>query len=136
MLFDQNNLESYNIAKCKGLIHTNFLTWSGTRSGILVHLKNLNVEESEIISLKFQCVEKIFDPVGCKSKQFYELLISKKAMISRDFTKLKEDFDLDDISVSKAFLNLKALSSETFIISYHFTDFWMTLFTLMCDSLK
>ena len=49
MLFDQNNLESYNSAKCKGLIHTHFLTWSGIRSGIPVHLK-MNVEESEITS--------------------------------------------------------------------------------------
>jgi len=78
----------------------------------------LNVEESEIALLKFQCAEKIVDPVGCKSKQFYELLISKKGMVSRGFTKLKEDFDLDDISVSKAFLNLKAVSSETFIRSF------------------
>ena len=37
---------------------------SGIRSGIPVHLKNLNVEESKITSLKFQCAEKIFDPVG------------------------------------------------------------------------
>ena len=66
MLFDKNNLESYNSAKCKGLIHTNFLTWSGIRSAIPVHLKTLNVEESEITSLQFQCGEKIFDPVKCK----------------------------------------------------------------------
>ena len=39
-------------------------------------------------------------------------------MLSRGFTKLKEDFDLDDMSVSKAFLNLKAVSSETFIRSF------------------
>ena len=70
------------------------------------------------LRIKFQCAEKIFDPVGCKSKQFYELLISKNAMVSRGFTKLKED--LDDISVPKAFLNLKAVSSENFISSFQF----------------
>ena len=64
----------------------------------------MDVGESEIISLKFQCGEKIFDPVRCKSKQFYELLIAKKTMVSRGFTKLKEDFDLDDVFVSKGFL--------------------------------
>ena len=37
--FDKNNLESYNSAKCKRLIHLNFLTWSGIRSVIPVHLK-------------------------------------------------------------------------------------------------
>ena len=80
----------------------------------------MNVEESEIISLDFQCGEKIFDPVKCKSKQFYTLLILKKTMVSRGFTKLKEDFDLDDMTVCKAFLNLKTISSETFIISFQF----------------
>ena len=41
-------------------------------------------------------------------------------MISRGFTKLKENFDLDDITVSKAFLNFKTVSSETFIGSFQF----------------
>ena len=83
LLFDKNNLESNNSAKCKGLIHPNFLTWSGIRSTFPVHLKTLNVEESEITSLKFQCGEKIFDPVKCRSKQFYELLILKKTIVFR-----------------------------------------------------
>ena len=54
----------------------------------------------------------------CKSKQFYELLIGKKGIVSRGFTKLKNDFDLDDITVSKVFLNLLSVSSETFIRSF------------------
>ena len=41
-------------------------------------------------------------------------------MVSRGFTKLKEDFDLDDMTVSKAFLNLKNVSSETFMRSFQF----------------
>jgi len=41
-------------------------------------------------------------------------------MVPGSFTKLKDDFDLDDITVSKAFLNLKAVSSETFIRSFQF----------------
>ena len=31
----------------------------------------------------------MFDPVLCKSKQFYEFLITKKGIVSRGFTKLK-----------------------------------------------
>ena len=119
MQFDKNNLESYSSAKCKGSIHSIFYNLVRD-SKCPVHLKTLNVEESEITSLKFNCGEKIFDPVRCKSKQFYELLISKKTMVSRGFAKLKEDFDLDGITVSKAFLNLKTVSSETFIRSFQF----------------
>ena len=68
--------------------------------------------------LEFCCGEKVFDPVLCKSKQFYELLITKKGIVSRGFTKLKKDFDLDDITVSKVFLNLLSVSSETYIRSF------------------
>ena len=70
--------------------------------------------------------KKVFDPVKCKSNQFCELLMSRKTMVySRGFTKLKEDFDLDDITISKAFLSLKTASSESFIRSFQF-KFWMT----------
>ena len=107
----------------------NVKDWSGIRSAIPVHLKTLNVEESEITSLQFQCGEKIFDPVKFKSKQFYTLLIPKKTMVSRGFTKLKEDFDLDDVTVCKAFLNLKTVSSETFISSFQFKFFDDIIYT-------
>ena len=70
--------------------------------------------------LEFFCGEKIFNPVTSKSKQFYHLLVSEKAKPSRGFKKLKEDFDLDDSSVANAFLNIKSLSSETFIRSFQF----------------
>ena len=46
--------------------------------------------------------------------------MSEKAKPSRGFKKLKEDFDLDDSSVANAFLNIKSLSSETFIRSFQF----------------
>ena len=60
----------------------------------------------------------MFDPVLCKSKHFYEFLIAKKGIVSRGFPKLKNDFDLDDITVSKVFRNLLSVSSETFIKSF------------------
>ena len=45
-------------------------------------------------------------------------LIAKKGIVSRGFAKLKNDFDLDDITVSKVFLNLLSVSLETFIRSF------------------
>ena len=84
---------------------------SGIWSAIPAHLKTLDVNESEINS--------IFDPVISKSKQFYELQISKRAVVSRGFNKLKEDFGLDDITMSKGFLNLKLVSFETFVRSFN-----------------
>ena len=53
-------------------------------------------------------------------KHFYELLISKKVRVSRDFTKWKENFCLDDTAVSKAFLMVRSISSVTFIRGFQF----------------
>ena len=74
--------------------------------------------ENIIWNNKICCGEKVFDPVLCKSKQFCEFLITKKGMVLRGFTKLKNDFDFDDITVSKVFLNSLSVSSETFIRSF------------------
>ena len=43
----------------------------------------------------------IFDPVKSKRKQFYELIVSKNAKVSRGFTKLKVDFDLDKVILQR-----------------------------------
>ena len=120
MQFNKDNVDSYNIAKSEGLRHTNFLTWADIRCAIPAHLKGLDINESAINSLKFHYGEKIFDPVKCKSKQFYELQILKRAVVSRGFIKLKKEFGLDDVTVSKVFLNLTSVSSETFVRSFQF----------------
>ena len=44
------NIESYNSAKSKGLKYTNFLVWSGVRTAVPAHLKDLYVTESQVES--------------------------------------------------------------------------------------
>ena len=58
MLLNMTNLESYNFAKRKGLKHSNFSVWTGIRQAIPLELKRLEVNENELWSLEFQCVEK------------------------------------------------------------------------------
>ena len=120
MLFDMINLESYNIAKTKGLKQSNFLVWTGICQVIPPNLKCLEFNENDFSSLEFQCGEKHFNPLTSRSKHFYELLILRKARVSRVFIKWKEKFCLDDTAVSKAFLNVRSISSETFIRSFQF----------------
>jgi len=103
------------------LKYTNFLVWSGIRTAVPAHLKDLDVTESELEScLEFQCGEKKINPTVCKNKHFYELLVSGKARVSRGFAKLKEDFGLADSAVTKAFIKVKTVSSEMFIRSFQF----------------
>ena len=119
--FNKNNIESFNSAKSKGLKHSNFLVWSGVRAAVPAHLKSLDVIESELeCPLEFHCGEKKINPIVCKNKHFYELLVSDKAKVSRGFAKLKEDFGLADSAVTKAFLKVKTVSSEMFIRSFQF----------------
>ena len=110
MQFDKGSLESYNITTNAGLKQSNLLTWAGIRSAIPGYLKFLDDNSRKTGLLEFCCGEKVFDPVLCRSKQFYEFLITKTGIVSRGFTKLKNDFDLDDITMS--------VSSETFIKSF------------------
>ena len=70
-----NNLESYNIAKTKGLKESNFLVWTGIRQAIPPNLKCLEFHENKLNSLELQCGEKGFNPLSSRSKHFYELLI-------------------------------------------------------------
>ena len=97
------------------------MVWSGVRAAVPAHLKSLDVIESELeCPLEFHCGEKKFNPIVCKNKHFYELLVSDKAKVSRGFAKLKEDFGLTDSAVTKAFLKVKTVSSEMFIRSFQF----------------
>ena len=85
MLFDMNNLESYNIAKTKGLRRSNFLVWTGIRQAIPPDVKCLEFNENDLNSLEFQCGEKRFNPLTSRSKHFYELLILRKARVFKRF---------------------------------------------------
>lgn len=57
--------------------------------------------------------------------------ISKIAVVSRAFINLKEDFGLhvDDITLSKAFLIFKSVSSKTFVRSFQLKLLDNTIFT-------
>jgi len=68
-----------------------------------------------VVSLEFQCGETIFNPLTSRSKHFYEFLILKRAKVSRGFIKWKEEFRLDDVAISKAFLKVRSSSSEAFV---------------------
>ena len=70
---NKNNIESYNSAKSKGI--GSFSVWS-----VPARLKSLDVIESELeCPLEFHCEEKKFNPIVCKNKHFYELLVSGRA---------------------------------------------------------
>ena len=91
LMYSWNNIESFNIAKDKGLIGSNYLTWSAVRCAVPKYLRNLTVERNVLNTLELKCGNKDFDPLTSKSKNFYASLILEKAKHSRGFVKLMSD---------------------------------------------
>ena len=79
LMYSRNNVESFNIAKDKGLIGSNYLTWSAVRCAAPKYLRNITVERNVLNTLELKCGNKDFDPLTSKSKIFYASHIKEKA---------------------------------------------------------
>ena len=120
LMFSLNNIDSFNMIKDKGLIGTNFLTWSAIRCSVPKHLRNLNVERNVLRTLEFKYGNKSFDPISSKSKDFYTLLIKEKAIFSRGFKKLMATHCLSEEEICKAFSLIKSIAFESFVRCFQF----------------
>ena len=75
LLFDFDNLQSYVLAKQKGL-NTNFLTWIALQFSVPKEIKScLSADKLDPMIFKPHN-NKVFDTYMVKSKQFYKVLIS------------------------------------------------------------
>ena len=102
LLFDLNNLNSYNIIS-KHVGKVNFLTWAGLRHAIPSHLKMSNFTfmtspSSLVIN------GKAFNVLKKKSKDYYSLLLSKKAQFPNGGLTLKHECDLTGDDLQKAYI--------------------------------
>ena len=120
LMYSRNNVESFNIVKDKGLIGSNYLTWSAVRCAVPKYLRNLTVERNVLNTLQLKCGDKDFDPLESKSKNFYAYLIKEKAKHSRGFVKLMSAFNLSEEETRKAFVLAKSVAVETFVQCFQF----------------
>ena len=120
LMYSRNNVESFNIAKDKGLIGSNYLTWSAVCCAVPKYLRNLTVERNVLNTLELKCGNKDFDPLTSKSKNFYASFILEKAKHSRGFVKLMSDFNLSQEVTRKAFVLAKSVALETFVQCFQF----------------
>ena len=120
LMYSRNNVESFNIAKDKGLMGSNYLTWTAVRSAVPKYLRNLTVERNVLNTLELKCGNKDFNPLTSKSKNVYASLIREKAKHSRGFTKVMSDFNLSEEEIRKAFVMTKSVALETFVQCFQF----------------
>ena len=115
IMFSRSNVESFNIAKDKGLIGSNYLTWSAVRCQVPKHLRNLIVDRNVLNTRELKCGNKDFDPISSKSRNFYAFLIQEKVKHSRGFYKLMSNVNLSEEGTRKAFVLVKSVALETFV---------------------
>ena len=90
-LFNLNTMDSYNYFSNK-IVENNFLQWAGLRHSVPSHLKEISLDRLTI-SPSLIIGNKIFDIKDKKSKDYYLLLVSKKAQPPNIIRKLKSEYN-------------------------------------------
>ena len=126
LLFEYDNVASYECFKRKGL-HTNFLAWTALRTSVPRSLK-AEVLMDEFDPMVLQDAHKVFDIKSAKSKQFYKLLLSKKAKLPNMSRRLIADFDVEDM-LEKIYFLPHNVASETYVLSFQYRLLNYILFT-------
>jgi len=118
LLFNLNAIDSYNYVLNK-IDKSNFLQWAGLRHSIPSHLKEISLD-TPIISPSLIIENKIFDIKDKKSKDYYSLLVSKKAQPPNIIHKSKSDFNFTTQQFREIFSlpHLVAFESSTKAFQY------------------
>jgi len=129
--FDLNTTESYNIIS-KKIEKANFLVWAGLRHAIPSHLK-LKSKANNCTSLttppSLIIQNNDFDVMTKKSKDYYTLLISKKAQFSNSSLVLKREFNLNEDQIEKVFLLPHTACSESYVKAFQYKVLNSILYT-------
>ena len=124
-------MESYNIIS-KKIEKANFLVWAGLRHAIPSHLKlkskaNNHTSLTTPPSLIIQNND--FDVMTKKSKDYYTLLISKKAQFSNSSLFLKREFNLNEDQLEKVFLLPHTVCSKSYVKAFQYKVLNSILYT-------
>ena len=127
LLFDLNNLNSYNIIS-KHVGKVNFLAWAGLRHAIPSHSKMSNytfMTSPPTLAIN----DKVFNVLKKKSKDYYSLLLSKKAQFPSGGLTLKHEFDLTGDELQKAYILSHSVCCEPYIRAFQYKVLNSILFT-------
>ena len=81
LLFNLNNTESFDVI-AKTIRKTNFLVWTGLRYSVPNYRKNNLIIATPSTTYPTLTIDhQVFDVMEKKSKQYYSLLVGKKAQL-------------------------------------------------------
>ena len=102
-------------------LQCNFLEWAGLRSAIPLSLRHQITDVGLLDRLSFSHNSISFDATLAKSKQYYNLLIQRKAVLPKGAKTLQDKFtDLDSVSLSKIYLLSRNVCVETYLRDFQF----------------
>ena len=108
-----------------------FLEWTGLRHSMPANPQALNIHDPNSINAvpSFRINNEEFDLTKRKSKDYYSLLIKKKACFPNFTQKRKSDFNLFNEDLKKAFLLPHSIAFEPYVKAFQFKVLNSILFT-------
>ena len=123
--------DSYDII-AKTIETSNFLIWAGLRLAIPPHLKlNLRANDHTFLTMPPSMIisNNDFNTLTKKSKDYYALLISRSAQLSKNALVLKNDFNLTEDQLEKVFLLPHIVCFESCVKAFQYKVLNSILYT-------
>ena len=120
-------MDSYNYFSNK-IVKSNFLQWASLRHSVPSHLKEISLDRSPI-SPSLIIGNKIFDIKDKKSKDYYSLLVSKKAQPPNIIRKLKSDFNFTTQQFTQIFSLPHLVALESYVKAFRYKVINSILYT-------
>ena len=125
LLFNLNTIDSYSCFSNK-IAKSNFLQWAELRHSVPSHLKEISPDTT---SPSLLIGNKIFDIKDKKSKDYYSLLVSKKAQLPNIIHKLKSDFNFTTQQLKEIFSLPHLIALESYVKAFQYKVINSILYT-------
>ena len=104
LLFNLNNTESFDVI-VKKVRKTSFLVWTGLRFSVPNYLKNNIITATPSTTSPTLTIDNlVFNVREKKSKQYYSLLIGKKAQLPSTASKVQKEFNFSLDQLKQLFI--------------------------------
>ena len=127
LLLNLDNINSFDIIRKKNK-KANFLTWTGLRQSIPSSLKTAEHRLNRRLPY-FKCNNVIFDISKKKSKDFYSLIVSRKAQLPSNAKKLRQNFNLTEEELKLAFALPHKVAYEPYVKAFQYKILNSILYT-------
>ena len=128
---DLDITNSYNVI-AKTIEKSNFLIWAGLRLAMPPHLKLiLRANDHTFLAMPPSMIisNNDFNTLTKKSKDYYALLISRRAQLSKNALVLKNDFNLTEEQLEKVFLLPHIICFESYVKAFQYKVLNSILYT-------